>query len=194
MSHADHPRAFTRAEDDWLDRRPAVAALRRLLNGVELETPLVVGIYGGWGSGKTSVMRTLEAELERPDRVLLWFDAWIYARQEQSLWRALLLRVIGELRRRLGELEESEEGRKDATRLLDEARASLYRSLTVAEKGGIRVNWWGALPLVADAALTALTAGLNRRSPRRSRTTRARRASPPLTKWVTGDGTRKRSS
>jgi hypothetical protein len=44
---------------------------------------------------------------------------------------------------------------------LDEARASLYRSLTVAEKGGIRVNWKGALPLAADAVLTAVTAGLS---------------------------------
>ena len=89
-------------------------ALKRLLDSASLETPLVVGIYGGWGSGKTSVMRTLEGELNRADRVLLWFDAWVYARQEQSLWRALLLRVIEELRRRLGELEAGEEGRKDA--------------------------------------------------------------------------------
>jgi hypothetical protein len=49
-----------------------------------------------------------------------------------------------------------------ARRELDEARSSLYRSLTLQERGGIKVNWWGALPLAADAALTALTAGLNR--------------------------------
>ena len=163
-------------------------ALKRLLAGVALETPLVVGIYGGWGSGKTSVMRTLAAELGRPDRVLLWFDAWVYARQEQSLWRALLLRVIEELRRRLGELEASEAGRTDATRLLDEARASLYRSLTVAERGGVRVNWWGGLPLVADAALTALTAGLSKEIARAVTDEKSETGLvAAVTKWVTGD-------
>ena len=102
MSHGDNPRAFNRAEDDWLDRRPAVLALKRLLDSAALETPLVVGIYGGWGTGKTSVMRTLEQELAAPSRMMLWFEAWIYARQEQSLWRALLLRVIEALRSRIG--------------------------------------------------------------------------------------------
>ncbi len=28
----------------------------------------------------------------------LWFDAWVYARQEITLWRALLLRVVVALR------------------------------------------------------------------------------------------------
>jgi len=51
---------------------------------------------------------------------------------------------------------------EDARQELDEARSSLYRSLTLKESGGIKVNWWGALPLAADAALTALTAGLNK--------------------------------
>jgi KAP family P-loop domain len=55
-------------------------------------------------------------------------------------------------------LEEAQQAQRE----LDEARASLYRSLTVEERGGVKVNWWGALPLAADAALTALTAGLNR--------------------------------
>jgi hypothetical protein len=56
----------------------------------------------------------------------------------------------------------SPEEARDARKELDEARSSLYRSVTVQERGGIRVNWWGALPLAADAALTALTAGLDK--------------------------------
>jgi hypothetical protein len=162
MSHGDNPLAFTDAADDWLDRRPAVIALKGLLAQERLATPLVVGVYGGWGTGKTSVMRTLESELAGPERLILWFDAWVYARQEQSLWRALLLRVIEALRRSLGDLGLDGAKLQAAEKELEEARTSLYRSLTVQEKGGVKVNRWGALPLAADAALTALTAGLSK--------------------------------
>jgi hypothetical protein len=182
MTHADVPLIFTEAATDWLDRGPAVQALRRLLDSPALGTPLAIGVYGSWGTGKTSVMRTLEAALTAPERLILWFDAWVYARQEEALWRALLLRVVEALRERTLTPEERElqgaeydaakrdfdalwnppEEAKDARQELDEARSSLYRSLTLKESGGIKVNWWGALPLAADAALTALTAGLNK--------------------------------
>jgi hypothetical protein len=99
MSLSDAPLVFTDAEHDWLDRGTCVRALRRLLARPNLDTPLVLGIYGAWGTGKTSVMRTLIDELEAPERLMLWFDAWVYARQEQELWRALLIRVVETLRR-----------------------------------------------------------------------------------------------
>jgi predicted KAP-like P-loop ATPase len=94
MTHADIPLVFTEAGTDWLERGPAVQALHRLLDSPALETPLVIGVYGSWGTGKTSVMQTLEAALTTPERLILWFDAWVYARQKQALWRALLLRVV----------------------------------------------------------------------------------------------------
>jgi hypothetical protein len=53
------------------------------------------------------------------------------------------------------------EDAKKAVAELDEASASLYRSLSFTQKGGVRFNWAGALPLAADAALTAITAGLS---------------------------------
>jgi hypothetical protein len=182
LTHSDIPLVFNDPGTDWLQRRPAVRALHRLLDSPALATPLVVGVYGSWGTGKTSVMQTLEVSLTAPKRLILWFDAWVYARQEEALWRALLLRVVEALRQRAISPEDRKlQGReydeakrefealwtspkeaRDAQQELEEARASLYRSLTLEERGGIRVNWWGALPLAADAALTALTAGLNK--------------------------------
>lgn len=183
MSCADTPLDFSSTDADWLDRGPAVDALQQLLDSDGLQTPLTVGVYGGWGTGKTSVMLTLKERLgESPDRLMLWFDAWVYARQEEALWRALLLCVVEALRRRtlppdgeklqgeaydkartaFDQLWLSEKDAEKARHELDEARTSLYRSLAVKERGGVRVNWWGALPLAADVALTALTAGLNK--------------------------------
>ena len=71
MSHSDTPLSFADRGKDWLDRGPAVDALRGLLGSPALSTPLVLGIYGGWGTGKTSVMQTLRDELHSPDRVMV---------------------------------------------------------------------------------------------------------------------------
>jgi hypothetical protein len=162
MTHADIPLIFDKPGTDWLERGPAVHALQRMLDSPALATPLVVGVYGGWGTGKTSMMRTLEAILTASERLILWFDAWVYARQEQALWRALLLRVVEALRERTLTPEErglqgaeydaakhefdalwiSPVEAEQARQELDEARSSLYRSLTLEERGGIKVNWW----------------------------------------------------
>src|SRR5262249_54745917 len=99
------------------------------------------------------------------EALTLWFDSWKYSRQEQSLWRALLLEIIEALRSKLEALSPFKDDEKQKALIngkLDEARQRLYRSLTIREKGAVRVNWWGGIPLLADAALSALTAGLNK--------------------------------
>lgn len=170
---------------DGLDRKRAVLALERLLCGDEVKTPLTLGLFGGWGLGKTSMMRSLQrriGERKEANRIVVWFDAWVYARQEEALWRALLLQVVAALRV-LAEKPDgtklqrqafdeaykafnarwiSEDAANEALKKLDNARASLYRTLTHKENNGVRVNWWGALPLAADVMLTAVTAGLNK--------------------------------
>ena len=36
-----------------------------------------VGIYGGWGTGKTTLMQHLRSQLEKNDKIVtVWFDAW----------------------------------------------------------------------------------------------------------------------
>jgi KAP family P-loop domain len=210
MSHADTPRSFIDRANDWLDRGPAVDALRRVLDSPALATPLVLGIYGGWGTGKTSVMQTLRDELRSPDRLIVWFDAWVYARQEQALWRALLLCVMEALRARTQTPDElklqgaaydrakrefdalwlSPQELEKAKSELDEARASLYRSQSIKERGAIRVNWWGALPLAADAALTAVTAGLNKQIAKLIEGKDAEGAVTAALNWLKGDKTK----
>ena len=39
-------------------------------------TPITVGVFGDWGSGKTSLMRILKKEVEDEGHHTLWFDAW----------------------------------------------------------------------------------------------------------------------
>jgi len=60
-------------------------------------TPLTIGVFGDWGRGKTSLMRSVQRRLEEggaprfPVRTV-WFYAWLYSR-EQALCRALISRA-----------------------------------------------------------------------------------------------------
>jgi hypothetical protein len=59
--------------------------------------PLTVGIFGSWGSGKTSLMRTVEAKL-RADKVkTVWFNAWKYDGKE-VIWNALIQTIFYEMK------------------------------------------------------------------------------------------------
>jgi KAP family P-loop domain len=160
MSYADNP--IQKLEDEWLNRRSSVEALLRVLTDPALETPLAVGVYGAWGSGKTSVMNLLRAGLPK-HHLSLWFDAWKYARQDLALWRALLLAVVealGDKDQGLPRLLASEGDRQELQDKLDDLATSLYRSQTITEQGGWRVNWGAAVPFAVDLGLSAVTAGL----------------------------------
>jgi len=54
-----------------------------------------VGIYGEWGTGKTTFMRLIEGKLQEHKKEILtvWFNAWRYEREEQLAIVALLKTV-----------------------------------------------------------------------------------------------------
>jgi predicted KAP-like P-loop ATPase len=40
--------------------------------------PVTIGVFGDWGSGKTSIMKMLQAELAKNEEVaVVYFDAWL---------------------------------------------------------------------------------------------------------------------
>ncbi|MBI1879927.1 MAG: hypothetical protein HYR94_17185, partial [Chloroflexi bacterium] len=93
----------------WTDREVRQAEQDRLRFGhycqvlsdivAEADTPLTVGIFGPWGSGKTSLMRLVEEKLKnaQPAPLTVWFNAWKYD-QEEALWRALVIQVLNAFR------------------------------------------------------------------------------------------------
>ncbi len=164
----DHPIGCT--AEDSLQRKSLIDTLGRLFGGTPAVSPLVIGIYGDWGSGKTSVMRALAAKLvESPNAsskpLVLWFDAWKYARSEHALWRALLLCVVETL-------ADAETGipalfpeidNQRRRRLLDEIeslRTSLYRSQTITKSGPIRVNWANTIAVALHVVIRSVSFGL----------------------------------
>jgi tetratricopeptide (TPR) repeat protein len=61
------------------------------------QTPWTVGVYGEWGSGKTSFLKQVSAALTERGIEPVWFNAWKYAREE-DLWQALIQTVLDQVR------------------------------------------------------------------------------------------------
>jgi tetratricopeptide (TPR) repeat protein/Cdc6-like AAA superfamily ATPase len=91
-------------KDSFEDR----ATYNDLLNFSEIIKPLAdliaerhehltIGIYGDWGSGKTSFLQQLEAQLKVKDKSIytIWFNAWKYNKDE-NLWSALIQTIINQ--------------------------------------------------------------------------------------------------
>ena len=70
-------------------------------------TPLVIGIYGSWGSGKTTLMKAVKQNLESEDYSdkevfrkckTVWFQAWKY-RDEEAILAALIDEIFKSMRK-----------------------------------------------------------------------------------------------
>jgi formylglycine-generating enzyme required for sulfatase activity len=86
------------ASEDQLNFAPYAKTLADIIADPKTATPLTIGVFGSWGQGKTSLMRMVERMVtKQPDADFsvqpVWFNAWLYS-QQQSLWRALISRVL----------------------------------------------------------------------------------------------------
>ena len=85
--------ADTETETDFLNYSEIAELIAELISTASL-LPLSLGVFGGWGAGKSSTLRLVEAELGKaPERYLvIRFDAWLY--QDFDDARAALMSVI----------------------------------------------------------------------------------------------------
>lgn len=116
------------------------------------EPRFAVGIFGGWGSGKTTLMRTIKAHLPPGDIVMVDFNAWRFEREPQ-----LLIPLLDTIRGALVKWsEQGHEGREKvrsiATRIGRVVRAlASGLSAQVGLPGAVTVSY------DAGAALAALS-------------------------------------
>ena len=78
---------------DKLNRQQYARALAQVAR--TCETPLVIGLYGTWGIGKTSLMKQIQKELTESNNSIntVWFDAWMH-QFDESPSLALLHTVV----------------------------------------------------------------------------------------------------
>ena len=112
------------------------------------ETPLTVGVFGTWGSGKTSLLRMLEWEIRKKGGMTyrpVWFTAWKYDKQD-ALWRAFILRVIDELypKEDNGERmakERLNEAQQEGVEYLDRLTKNVYQDVTWEGDSSWVMDW-----------------------------------------------------
>jgi predicted KAP-like P-loop ATPase len=75
----------TQPEDDLLNRAPFAKHLANVVRTVPLSDGLVVGIYGPWGDGKTTVLNLMQSELAKAKDVeVVSYNPWRFT-DEQSM-------------------------------------------------------------------------------------------------------------
>ncbi|MCP4451491.1 MAG: SUMF1/EgtB/PvdO family nonheme iron enzyme, partial [Planctomycetes bacterium] len=53
---------------------------------IETEESIAVGVFGEWGTGKTSLMRLIKEEVDKEEgAVAVWFNAWQYEKEEHLI-------------------------------------------------------------------------------------------------------------
>jgi hypothetical protein len=72
-------------EQDRLRFGPLAKGISRFLRNVATEPPLTLAISGDWGSGKSSLMALICADLKRYGSHPVWFNAWHHQKDEQLL-------------------------------------------------------------------------------------------------------------
>jgi predicted KAP-like P-loop ATPase len=82
--------------DDLIGFRVHAELLRDVVCDEAL-LPIAIGVFGDWGSGKTSIMRMLERELgKNEDIAVIYFDAWLFEGYDDAK-SALLTSIIKQL-------------------------------------------------------------------------------------------------
>ncbi|UIX31150.1 KAP family P-loop NTPase fold protein [Streptomyces sp. GQFP] len=91
-------------EDDLLGAGRAARELARLLHDSRTATPFTLAVDAGWGMGKSSLMRLVEAELrQRQDVEIVWYNAWTSSGGDalEGLIKSVLMKFDRRLVRRM---------------------------------------------------------------------------------------------
>lgn len=75
------------ATNDSLGYQPYVNAISSAILNDEVKTPFVIGIYGKWGSGKSSLMNLVRGKVDKKGKniVTVFFTPWQYQKQDNVL-------------------------------------------------------------------------------------------------------------
>ena len=114
----------------------------------EKNLPITVGLYGDWGSGKSSILKILEEQLKRDeDTVVVYFDGWSFESFDDAKM-ALIQGIVDALEkdeRFLAKVKDNAEGAYDA---LKNAFVKLRKS----------INWMRVLKFSVKTVVPIATA------------------------------------
>lgn len=136
-------------EVDLLGFSHIVDAVEHLVKTQHL-LPATIGVFGDWGSGKTSILKMCEQRLKADDNTLvLWFNGWLFEGYDHAK-ASLMERLVEEL---VASQRSAIKVKKLGIRLLKRINWLRVASSTLKIGGALAV---GGPPLAALAASTDL--------------------------------------
>jgi hypothetical protein len=137
---------------DYIDYSHLVNAVTGIINNDDL-IPCSIGIFGDWGSGKSSLMRMVEAEYENKENVLvLKFNGWLFEGYEDAK-TVLMGRIVDEI---INKRKFNEKALKYAAKLLK--RIDWMKVAGSAAKYGVGFLAMGPAGIAAAGITDALKA------------------------------------
>ena len=88
--------AVSRREDDKLNRWAFATEIFGIATTGPQEWPVRIGIYGEWGTGKTSVLNLVETIAKSHGHIVVRFNPWEFC-DKKSLWHAFVQAVVQKL-------------------------------------------------------------------------------------------------
>ena len=107
--------------------------------------PITIGLFGDWGSGKSSILEVLKRDIEKePKTACLYFNGWVFEGYDDA--KAALLETI---------LKEFEDEKKFGVEIKDDI-IKLFKSVN-----WMRVLGFGMKNIALPAAAAYMTGGLS---------------------------------
>jgi hypothetical protein len=102
--------AVTAREHDYLGRWPFAQEIYGIATTGPRGWSVRVGVYGEWGTGKTSILEFVDLMAEADGHVLVRFNPWQFS-STNELWRALVKIIFENIEQRLGTSQPGKTGR-----------------------------------------------------------------------------------
>ena len=96
--------AVTAREQDYLNRWPFAHEIYGIATTGPREWSVRIGIYGEWGTGKTSVLSVVRLMAETDQHIVVPFNPWQFTSTDE-LWENFVKIIFDQLEERLGEYQ-----------------------------------------------------------------------------------------
>ena len=147
--------------DDLLGFRVHCDLIKSVVTDEDL-LPVVMGVFGDWGGGKSSIMRMLEQDLEKEEGIVcLYFNGWVFEGYEDAKTALLtsILVAIGEHQQFDAKLKEKAGRLLRRVKWMDLGRVAV-QNLAIPIGAAALTGGVGAIPIVLGGMAAAAASGL----------------------------------
>lgn len=147
-------RPVSSREEDSLGRADLADNLASLIVNAPAGSTLRLGVYGGWGEGKTSVLHMMRTILQSHGHICIWIVPWL-ADSKEEIATQLTQELARELNIDLSELQSSEKAAKRVATARKVADADIRTKALDAVLGPALENIFGTRVDRAEQALVS---------------------------------------